>query len=57
MQSINIYEDKTKLRKKNFISEAGALGLPAFVAVTSNADFGMKETFPTACFLFYIVPR
>jgi hypothetical protein len=29
---------------------------PSFAAVASNADFGMKETFPTTCFLSHIVP-
>ena len=56
MQSMNIYENKTKLWKKSFISEAVALGLPSFAAGASNADLGMKETFPTTCFLSHIVP-
>jgi hypothetical protein len=57
MQSINVYENKTKRKKKNFISEAGARGLPSFTAAAPNADFGMKETFPTTRYQANIVSR
>jgi hypothetical protein len=57
MQSANIFvRTKRNFEKKNFISEAVALGLPSVAAVASNADFVMKETFATTFFYIMLLP-
>ena len=42
-------------RGEIFLSEAVPRGPPAFEPAAPNAEFGMKETFPTTCYLSHTV--